>query len=326
MDYYKLLSVNKNASEQEIKKAYRKLAIKCHPDRGGNEEEFKNISKAYQTLSNKNKRKIYDLTGSTDEEVDNNFDAFNIFNKFFQKMTSDIPTNFTSNFGDIKVDIYKVSDDFDVQNDIHDEKKTEDIYYNLNINLEDIYNKKVKKIKLEHRRLVDEQYIDLPIEYKIPVYIRESIFHEEAHDKRGFTKRGNVIFNIYDKDHEKFKRVNDFDLMMMHYINLYDIYKGFSFKFTHLDGKEITVQSRPESLVEQGHFYQKLQGYGLPNQLNFSRGDLFIRYIVNFPHIDKVEKISDGHDLDNKDYDFKYGNDKVEIKNTPYENVYKDVE
>ena len=45
MDYYKLLSVNKNASEQEIKKAYRKLAIKCHPDRGGNEEEFKNISK-----------------------------------------------------------------------------------------------------------------------------------------------------------------------------------------------------------------------------------------------------------------------------------------
>ena len=88
MNYYKLLDIDKNASEQEIKKAYRKLAVKCHPDRGGNEEEFKNISKAYQTLSDKNKRKIYDLTGSIDEEFDNNFDAFNLFNNFFQKMTS----------------------------------------------------------------------------------------------------------------------------------------------------------------------------------------------------------------------------------------------
>ena len=326
MNYYKLLDIDKNASEQEIKKAYRKLAVKCHPDRGGNEEEFKNISKAYQTLSDKNKRKIYDLTGSIDEEFDNNFDAFNLFNNFFQKMTSDLPSNFSSNFGDIKVDIYKVSDDFDIKEDNKIEKRTEDIYYNLNISLEDIYNKKVKKIKLTHKRLINEQYIDLPIEYKIPVYIRETIFNEEAHDKRGFTHRGNVIFNIYDKEHKKFKRINDFDLLMKHYINLYDIYKGFSFKFIHLDGKEITVQSRPESLVEQGHFYQKMDGLGLSNEIEMGRGDLFIRYIINLPHIEKIEEITDGHDLDNDNYEFDYSNNRIEIKNTPYEDVYKDIE
>lgn len=323
MDYYKLLGVNKDANDKDIKKAYRKMALKCHPDRGGNEEDFKKISTAYQTLSDKNKRYIYDSTGSTNE-VD--FDAFNLFNRFFQKMASDIPTNFSSNFGDIKVEIYKVSPDT-FTNDVEDDiKTTENIYYNLNVSLEDIYQKKIKKISLKHRRLVDGKYIDLPIIYKIPVYIRESIFYEEAHDKRGFTKRGNVIFNVYDKDHNIFKRLNDFDLIMVHYINLYDIYRGFSFKFTHLDGKEIIVQCRPGSLAEQGHFYQKLEGYGLPCEIDTGRGDLFIRYMVNFPHIDKVENIIDGHDLDNEDYNEDHNDNSVEIKNTPYEDVYKDIE
>ena len=60
-DYYKILGVPEDASEEEIKKAFRKLAHKYHPDRGGDEKKFKEINEAYQVLSNKEKRKQYDF-------------------------------------------------------------------------------------------------------------------------------------------------------------------------------------------------------------------------------------------------------------------------
>lgn len=65
MDYYKILGISENASEEDIKKAYRKLAMKHHPDRNQgakmSEEEFKNINEAYSILSDPQKRKEYDL-------------------------------------------------------------------------------------------------------------------------------------------------------------------------------------------------------------------------------------------------------------------------
>ena len=67
MDYYRVLGVNKNASPNEIKRAYRTLSMKHHPDRPtGNEEEFKKINEAYEVLSDDNKKRTYDLTGSAD--------------------------------------------------------------------------------------------------------------------------------------------------------------------------------------------------------------------------------------------------------------------
>ena len=59
-NFYDVLGVQKNASEDEIKKAFRKLAVKYHPDNGGDENKFKEISEAYETLSNSDKRREYD--------------------------------------------------------------------------------------------------------------------------------------------------------------------------------------------------------------------------------------------------------------------------
>jgi molecular chaperone DnaJ len=65
MDYYKILGVEKSATEDEIKKAFRKLAHQHHPDKGGDEKKFKEINEAYQILSSKEKRAQYDRFGRT---------------------------------------------------------------------------------------------------------------------------------------------------------------------------------------------------------------------------------------------------------------------
>ena len=63
-DYYKTLGVSKNASAAEIKKAFRKLAQKHHPDAGGDENKFKEINEAYEVLGDPEKRKVYDQFGT----------------------------------------------------------------------------------------------------------------------------------------------------------------------------------------------------------------------------------------------------------------------
>lgn len=65
MSYYELLDVHKNASDDEIKKAYRKKSLNVHPDRnGGNDEKFKEINEAYEILGDSRKRKQYDLNSN----------------------------------------------------------------------------------------------------------------------------------------------------------------------------------------------------------------------------------------------------------------------
>jgi curved DNA-binding protein len=92
-DYYKILGVAKNATEDEIKKAYRKLALKYHPDRNKGdktaEERFKQVNEAYAVLSDKKKRQQYDMFGAegfsqrfTQEDIFRGFDFGNIFKEF----------------------------------------------------------------------------------------------------------------------------------------------------------------------------------------------------------------------------------------------------
>lgn len=68
-DYYKTLGVPRNATKEDIKKAYRKLAHQYHPDKGGDEAQFKEINEAYQTLSDDQKRGQYDQFGSAFENM-----------------------------------------------------------------------------------------------------------------------------------------------------------------------------------------------------------------------------------------------------------------
>lgn len=89
-DYYKVLGVSKNVSKEEIKKAYKKLALKYHPDKGGDAEKFKEISEAYAVLSDDNKRKQYDQFGHagfdqrfSQEDIFRGADFESIFDEIF---------------------------------------------------------------------------------------------------------------------------------------------------------------------------------------------------------------------------------------------------
>ena len=90
-DYYKVLDIEKNATEEDIKKSYKKLALKYHPDRNQGDlacsEKFKELSEAYTVLSNKDKRSQYDMLGSVDDNFDGE-DPFFAFNNIFKQHMS----------------------------------------------------------------------------------------------------------------------------------------------------------------------------------------------------------------------------------------------
>lgn len=88
-DYYQILNLDKTASEEDIKKSYKKLALQYHPDKNpGNDEaceKFKEVSEAYSILINKEKRNQYDMMGSVDESF-NGEDPFLFLIIFFNNI------------------------------------------------------------------------------------------------------------------------------------------------------------------------------------------------------------------------------------------------
>ena len=86
-DYYEILSVNKGASDDEIKRAYRKLAHQHHPDKsGGEDKKFKEINEAYQVLGNKEKRRQYDRFGQTSDESWGGFEDIGGFSDILEEL------------------------------------------------------------------------------------------------------------------------------------------------------------------------------------------------------------------------------------------------
>jgi DnaJ-class molecular chaperone len=134
MDPYKTLGVSEDADKQTIKKAYRKLAAQHHPDRGGDEEKFKEVSSAYSILSDDNRRREYHARkqnhGFPDFDFGGGFDPFGAFGDLF-------------NFGPRK------------KKPANKNTQDADIQFNLRINLEQIKKGATHEIRFKRNKVCD---------------------------------------------------------------------------------------------------------------------------------------------------------------------------
>ncbi|WOX79161.1 DnaJ C-terminal domain-containing protein [Candidatus Shikimatogenerans bostrichidophilus] len=141
-DYYKILGVSKNASLNEIKQAYRKLAIKYHPDKNQNnkiaEEKFKEAAEAYSVLSDSNKKKMYDRNK---ENYSENY-----------SYTEEAMDDIFSNFGDIFSESF-TDFNFTRKKKKYNKIKGSNLRINLNVTLEEIYNGVEKIIKVKRLKV-----------------------------------------------------------------------------------------------------------------------------------------------------------------------------
>ncbi|XP_066348763.1 chaperone protein dnaJ A6-like isoform X5 [Miscanthus floridulus] len=133
--YYEVLGVSNTASQDELKKAYRKAAIKSHPDKGGDPEKFRELSQAYEVLSDPEKREIYDQYGEDGlkEGMGGGSDyhnPFDIFEQFFGGGA----------FGGSSSRVRR-------------QKRGDDVVHLLNISLEDVYNGATKRLSLSQNVL-----------------------------------------------------------------------------------------------------------------------------------------------------------------------------
>jgi len=142
-DYYQILGISRDASPDEIKKAYRKLAHKYHPDKGGDEKKFKEINEAYQILSDKEKKSQYDKFGSVFEggagEPGPGFD----FQWAWGKPDSDFDFDL-GDFGEVMDEVFG----FGAARKKKDLKRGKDIKIELEISLEETLKSQEKEITL----------------------------------------------------------------------------------------------------------------------------------------------------------------------------------
>ncbi|KAI3470660.1 hypothetical protein Pfo_027323 [Paulownia fortunei] len=165
--YYEILGVSKNASQDDLKKAYRKSAIKNHPDKGGDPEKFKEIAQAYEVLSDPEKREIYDQYGEDALKEgmggggSSGHNPFDIFESFFggnpfggKHLICNMSLNWlgSAQKRNIVGHIFICSPGGGSSRGRR-QRRGEDVIHPLKVSLEDLYNGTSKKLSLSRNVL-----------------------------------------------------------------------------------------------------------------------------------------------------------------------------
>jgi curved DNA-binding protein len=292
-DYYKLLGLDKKAATEDIKKAYRKLALKWHPDKNPNnkaaEERFKKISEAYAVLSDPKKREEYDTFGSADqfrqrytqEDIFRGFDLNDILRSFgfgdaggqgSRTFRTNRGGGFTFTQGGSFSDIFEG----ERQRFSHVPQKGQDFEYNLSITLEDSVFGAEKKLALQKDDHVDE------INFKIPPGINSGKKLRLA--GKGGTGidgglPGDLYINITILPHPIFARDGN-DIYIDKIINFSQAVLGTSIDVPTIEGTVKRIKILPGT---QNNTKIRMKGFGVPRLKGLGKGDQFVKIIVEIP-------------------------------------------
>lgn len=281
-DYYKMLGVNKNASETEIKKAYRKLAMKYHPDhtKGDKnaEETFKKISEAYAVLSDKEKRQQYDTFGSagfqqrySQEDIFKGSDFESILSELFGG---------SGRFGGggrgmrFSFDGGGPFGGYQRKQQAH--PKGSDLEYELPLTLEDVAAGTQKIVSFQHKGQSEKITVKIP---KGMISGKKLRIAGKGEPSPYGGPAGDLYIKAKVLDHPVYD-VQAQDLYINRDIKLSEAILGTNISVPTLSGKELILKI-PAGTKHKTKM--RLSGHGLPHMHGKSQGDLYVHIHVNMP-------------------------------------------
>jgi curved DNA-binding protein len=302
-DYYEVLGVKKTATEEEIKKAYRKLAMKHHPDRNpGNkqaEERFKEINEAYAVLSDKGKRQQYDQFGPSgfsqrysQEDIFRGFDISDLF-KDLGFSTNDVFSRIFSGggrgpkvrygnlddlFGQRGGPAYDYGDMFSggaSQNEGPMAEKGQDIHSELNLSFMEAALGGEKKVRFSKGGRLEEVMVKIPPGIEGGKKLRLA---GKGMDGVGGRPPGDLYLKVNVAEHPLFKREGS-DITVDKEIKISEALLGTTIEVLTLDGSK-NIKVPPGT---QSNSRIRLKGFGLPRLQGGGKGDEYVRILLRYP-------------------------------------------
>lgn len=267
MDYYSILGVDKTVSPEDLRKAYKKKSMQHHPDRGGDEEEFKKVNEAYQTLSDPDKRAAYD-----NPQTQFRFDTNSM---------NGVPPGFEDIFGQFG---------FNFQQPRRQPIRNRDITISHEITLEEAFTGKnvIATYKLFSGKEANLD-ITIPKGCKDGDKIR---FGGMGDDRIPNAPRGDLYLKVRIKKEKNWHKEGD-DLYHILEVNVLDLITGTEQKIKTPEGKGINLKI-PKGTQADTTF--SVKDYGFPNLRNGRRGNFYITIRGIVPTLDDeanmlIEKI-----------------------------------
>jgi curved DNA-binding protein len=254
MDYYKTLGVSIGASEEEIKKAYRKLAMKHHPDRGGSEVEFKRIKEAYEALSNPEQHKFN--TGP---------DGFGDLNDMFRRGQRAGASNFDFDWNARSI-------------------KNPDISISVACTLEEAYTGFFKDVEFSlpdgTRKHI---FVTFPPGTHKDIKIR---YAGEGGVMIPNAPPGDLYVKANISSHPIW-RVDGNDLFSIMQISVWQAMFGTIVEFEEIGGAKIQITVPPGT---QSRSQLRLKGRGMSIRGSLHRGNAFVEVVVKIPALSEEDK------------------------------------
>ncbi|OGV99221.1 MAG: integrase [Nitrospinae bacterium RIFCSPLOWO2_02_FULL_39_110] len=286
-DYYEILGLKKDAAEGQIKKAYRKLAMKYHPDRNPNnksaEEKFKEINEAYAVLSDKDKRKQYDMFGSdkfhqrfSREDIFRGFDIGDILKDFgvsSNDIFSQIFERGRTGFGNM----YGGEPNIGYEEMYGIPQKGADITSDLYITFNESAFGGEKRVSLKRPDgRTEEVMVKIPAGIDTGKKLRLS---GKGVAGIGGQPPGDLYFNVIVQEHPVFKREGD-NVIIEKEIKFTEAVLGTSIDVPTLEGEIRRAKVLPHT---KSGTKIRIKGYGISHLKGGGRGDLYVKINIKVP-------------------------------------------